>query len=346
MRSIISLAFLHGAAATTKMSHWVDESAICTNGRCEKPPDLQYEWVADIQPGFQWNDAGGYCGSWASQRAVLAQGAWISQQAVRNHTENCGGHDEEILSCNIDEAWTNLKIDYEAFDYASAPLPQTDAYFSWLKAQLAVNRVVAWVIMWDGQNNPIYNLTAPAGMYGHVEPVIGILSNHPLNDTKVYDDDVVAHFTDFGVQTVYRPIISLPCDWAGEGEAADCGDYDYGIGNPYGFGWAAKGFTPDIKQARAAPASLHIKPWASEPDTRSGVEPEPLQGTLTARSLTAGIEYDIYRWDSVGESFTYQEQYKKASFVATSNTHVYTDDSSFPSDGTTYYRVVQADSKE
>ena len=33
---------------------------------------------------------------------------------------------------------------------------------------------VAWMIMWSGQDYPIYKLTPPAGMYGHVEPVIGI----------------------------------------------------------------------------------------------------------------------------------------------------------------------------
>eukprot|EP01048_Picozoa_sp_COSAG05_P027758 COSAG05_NODE_8261_length_721_cov_0.963023_2_plen_53_part_01 len=36
----------------------------------------------------------------------------------------------------------------------------------------------AWVSVFDhrskGQSYPIYNLTAPSGMYGHVEPVIGI----------------------------------------------------------------------------------------------------------------------------------------------------------------------------
>ena len=45
--------------------------------------------------------------------------------------------DEEILSCNIAEAWTNLKIDFEGFDYKATPLPQTKAYFQWLKQHLA-----------------------------------------------------------------------------------------------------------------------------------------------------------------------------------------------------------------
>ena len=209
--------------SVVKMPSWVNESIICAGGLCEKP-DMPYERIADIQPGYQWGDAGGYCGSWASQRAILAVGAWISQQAVRDHTENCGGHDEEILSCNIDEALTNLKIDYDGFDFTSTPLPQTSAYFSWLKAHLAAGRVVAWMIMWSGQQYPIYDLTPPAGMYGHVEPVVGIQSNHPLNDTTVYDDDVVVHFTDGGTNTVHRVMSTLPCKWAGMGERADCGE--------------------------------------------------------------------------------------------------------------------------
>lgn len=304
---------------------------------------MKYERILDVQPGYQWGDAGGYCGSWASQRAILAKGAWISQQAVRDHTENCGGHDEEILSCNIAEALTNLKIDFEGFDYKQTPLPQTGAYFTWLKKQLVAGHAVAWMIMWSGQEYPIYGLTPPEGMYGHVEPVIGIQSNHPLNDTTVYDDDVVVHFTDGGTNTVHRPISTLPGKWAGVGHKASCGlRYHYCIGNPYGFGWAVKGFTPDVKQGIAMPASLHIDPWKSEPDTRSGETPEALKGTLTVSGLTVGNKYDIFRWDSVGLAFTYMDDYKKASFTADSDTHVYTDDKSFQSDGTTYYRVVQA----
>ena len=336
------LILLGSVDAAMKMPLWVNESSICTGGLCVKP-NMAYEWIADVQPGFQWDDAGGYCGSWATQRAVLAKGAWISQQQVRDHTSPCGGNDNEILSCNIEEAWTNLKLDFEAFDYTSEQLPQTAAYFKWLKKQLAARRTVAWMIMWSGQEYPIYNLTPPAGMYGHVEPVIGIQSNHDLNDTNVYDDDVAVHFTDGGVNTVHRTISTLPCKWAGEGEKADCSSYTYGIGAPYGFGWAVKGFTPDEKASIATPASLKVKPWMSEPDTRSGEAPVALKGTLTATELTVGTVYDVYRWDTVKEAFTYKDEYKKASFKAMSDTHKYVDDKSFQSDGTTYYRVVKVE---
>ena len=325
------------SSSSMKMPQGISESTICSSGLCDDP-DLPYERKSSSQPGYQWNDAGGYCGSWATQRAVLSKGAWISQQEVRDHTSPCGGNDNEILSCNIDEAWTNLKLDYEGFDDINTPTPQTDAYLSWLKKQLIDGNAVAWMILWSGQQYPIYDLTPPEGMYGHVEPVIGIQSNHPLNDTKVYDDDVVLHFTDGGVNTVHRVMSSLAGEWAGPGEKADCGDYDYCIGNPYGFGWAVKGFADNVD---AAPASLHIDPWEREPDTRSGEDPNEIRGTLTATELKEGETYTIYRWDSVKEALTYSDEYIKTSFKATSDTFVYEDDKSFLSNGSTYYRVVR-----
>eukprot|EP00656_Telonema_subtile_P038356 TRINITY_DN4310_c0_g1_i1.p1 TRINITY_DN4310_c0_g1~~TRINITY_DN4310_c0_g1_i1.p1 ORF type:complete len:357 (-),score=102.69 TRINITY_DN4310_c0_g1_i1:138-1208(-) len=335
-KTVLSLALLIGAA--TALPLLVNETAMCQGGNCGNPT-MAYQRLSASQPGFQWDDAGGYCGSWASQRAILAKGAWISQQQVRDHTKPCGGHDNEILSCNIDEALTNLKIDYEGFDYKTTPLPQTAAYGKWLKKQLVSGYAVAWMILWSGQSYPIYDLTPPMGMYGHVEPVIGIQSNHPLNDTTVYDDDTVLHYNDGGVNTIHRKISSIAGTWAGPGKQADCGDYSYCIGNPYGFGWAVKGFKDDKPFVSA---SLHIDPWLSEPDTRSGKAPEALKGTVTATDLTEGSKYDIYRWDTVAEAFTYTAEYKKSSFTAVTDQHVYTDDKSFMSNGTTYYRVVQA----
>ena len=76
---------------------------------------------------------------------MLAKGAWISQQQVRDHTSPCtpqgGEHDSEILSCNIEEAWTNLKVHYEGFDFKNTPLPQVVPYAKWLKKQLVASVV-------------------------------------------------------------------------------------------------------------------------------------------------------------------------------------------------------------
>merc|ERR1719352_245625 len=105
----------------------------------------------------------------------------------------------------------------------------------------------------------------------------------------------------------------------------------------FAFGWAITGFD-DAKPY--IPASLAIEPYASEPDTRSGEKPEALKGTLTVTELTAGKTYDIYRWDSVKDAFTYSDNFKKTSFQAKTDKFVYVDDKSFQSDGTIYYRCV------
>merc|ERR1712130_177930 len=130
---------------------------------------------------------------------------------------------------------------------------------------------------WNGQNYPIYGLTPPAGMYGHVEPVIGIQSNHPLTDEEVYDDDVVLHFTDGGMNTVHRVINTLPGDWAGLNKPAKCHSGRYCIGQ-WSFGWAIKGFNDG--RSDALPAALAIEPSKNEPDTRSGQRPNQITGTL------------------------------------------------------------------
>ena len=68
--------------------------------------------------------------------------------------------------------------------------------------------------------------------------------------------------------------------------------------------------------------------------------PLTVSGSLVCGQV--GATYDIYRWDSVGEAFSYRDAYKKASFTATSDTYTFTDDISFQSNGATYYRVVRA----
>ena len=315
---------------------------------CAKP-SMKYERVVNSQPGFQWIDNGGYCGSWAIQRATLAKGAWISQQQVRDHTVASPGappsHDHEILSPNIDEALRRLKLKAEGFDYHNSPTPQQPAYFKWLKAHLVQRNPVVWMIMWDGQRYPAYNMTLPSGVHGHIEPVIGIMSNHPLTDTSVYPDDTFVHYTDNGDDTIYKPQSTLSGDWSARGAAtAQCHHGSrYCIG-PYSYGWAIEGFLDEAGSSEATPAavpaSLKVDPWEREPDFRQHEEPIQLSGTLTVEQLSTGRQYSIYRWDSVEEAFTYKAAYKIASFKADKDTFVYKDTKTFWNNGTTYYRCV------
>jgi hypothetical protein len=318
----------------------------CNTKTCLKP-DMKYELISKTPPGVQWMDHGGYCGSWSIQRAALARGAWISQGQVRAHTSPAGGNDEEILAGNIDEAMKNLKIKGEGWDWKNTPAPQNTntKYFKWLKKHLTAGNQVVWFIMWNGQKYPIYNLTKPNGVYGHVEPVIGIQSNHPLDDETVYDDDVVVHYNDAGTTTFYKTFESLPGTWSGKvGDPGLCqkrADIHNQCIGPYSFGWAVLGFLDDRE---GLPLSLGIEPSKSEPDTRTGSSPNAITGTLLAEGLTVGTTYDIYRWDSVDEAFTYSDEHKMNTFTATSDKFVFKDPRTFSSDSATYYRCVKASS--
>jgi len=308
----------------------------CGAPECKKPTK-KYELISNAQPGLQWDDAGGYCGSWAIQRATMAKGAWISQQQVRNHTVPGGGHDEEILATNIDLALKNLKIKAEGFDYKHNPTPQVDSYRKWIKKQLVAGNTMVWMIMLSGGQYPVYP-GLPFGLYSHVEPVVGILSDHPLTDEEFYDDDVVVHYTDADTNTYYRTMKSLPGNYTG---FVKCIGDDY-LGYPCinklrGFGWAVQGF---LDQKQGLPLSLTLDKWQSEPDTRSGEKPIQLTGTVTVTGLSSGGKYAIYRWDSAADAFDYKNPHSVHRFIASKGIEVYTDAKTFSSDGTTYYRCV------
>ena len=85
MLSLLLLSFILVITTLDALPLYYNESTICENGNCIKK-NFKYELILPAQPGYQWDDAGGYCGSWAIQRATLTKGAWISQQQVRDHT--------------------------------------------------------------------------------------------------------------------------------------------------------------------------------------------------------------------------------------------------------------------
>jgi hypothetical protein len=341
---------LLGSCVTAQQVHWdramqdylnahanASSPFPCFAKECSKPAK-RFERLLPAQPGIQWMDHGGYCGAWSIQRAALAKGAWISQQQVRDHTVPGGGHDEEILATNIDLALTNLKLKFEGFDYKHLPTPQTDTYRKWIKGKLSAGHGVVWMIMLQGSHFPVYP-DLPYGQYSHIEPVVGILSDRPLNDSNWYDDDVIVHYTDADEHTYYRTMESLPDDTNLQG---NCAKSDY-IGYPcvynkYGFGWSIEGLADSRP---AAELSLAIEPSRSEPDTRLGAPARTLTGTVTAVGLQKGRNYAIYRWNSVAFAFDYKNAASIHRFLANAETEVFTDPVSIMSNSSTYYRCVE-----
>jgi len=191
----------------------------CNASSCEQP-SRQYSKILPLQPGVQWDQHGGYCGAWSVQRAALAKGAYISQQQVRDHAEAGGGHDEEILNTNIDGAFQKLHVKHENFEFNVLPTPQADEYLKFMKRQLLADNPVIWMVMFGLSSRPeagymMDNQTN--GIYGHIEPVVGIMSDRDFSDETVYDDDVFAYFDDSSKTTHYVTANKVPgkCDFGG-----------------------------------------------------------------------------------------------------------------------------------
>jgi hypothetical protein len=319
----------------------------CDATSCEQP-SRKYSKMLPMQPGIQWNQHGGYCGAWSFQRAALAKGAYISQQQVRDHAEFGGGHDEEILNTNIDSAFEKLHIRHDNFEFNVLPTPQSTEYLKFMKKHLVADNPVIWMVMFDGDSSPTAGYTmdnTTNGIYGHVEPVVGIMSDHDLSDGTVYDDDVFAYFDDASKTTHYATATEVPGQCEFQAGAATCqsrcptGYFGQCVWDQRGYIYAVQ----DLADARdAVPVSLSISPYASEPYTRGGETPIDITGTLTISELKVGMTYDIYRWDSAEDAFVYNDAHKIRTFTATSDTEAFEDPTKFLSSSATYYRCVPA----
>ena len=292
-----------------------------------------------MSPRIQWDDAGGYCGSMSIQEVALGKGVWLSQQKVRDNAAPGGGHDSEILATNVEDALRKLKFDFEAFDYKTLPTPQADAYRKWLKRMLVAGHGVFWMIMLEGGHYPVYP-GLPYGFYSHVEPVYGIMTDHPLDDENWYADDYIVHSTDASLQSYYRRFDSLPAGVNAD-NTSECGGGYLGypcIYEMYGFGYAIKG----PADGKAGPNVALTVDSSSEPDTRSGAKPSELHGTLFVSGLTVGKGYNIFRFDSVADAY---EDYTKPyhGFVASNTTYSWTDRKTLLSSSATYYRALPVD---
>lgn len=256
-----------------------DMNNVCNASVCF-PPSRKYKKMLPLQPGIQWDAHGGYCGAWSFQRTVLAKGAYISQQQVRDHAKFGGGHDEEILNTNIDGAFQKLHIKHDNFQFNVLPVPQADAYLKFMKKNLIAGNPIIWMVMFSGGSSPDDGYTMDNdtnGVYDHIEPVAGIMSDYPLTDETVHDTDVFAYFDDASKATNYVVQSKVPGECSfGDSNQKHCqhrcktGFMGQCVWDQHGYIYAIL----DLEDEHdAVPVSLSISPFASEPYTRGGEKP-------------------------------------------------------------------------
>lgn len=314
------------------------------------PPRTKFSKVASgVTPRQQWNIEGGFCGALSIQTAHLPYGAWISEDLVRKSNSHGTGHCEpsegcEVGALNINETVTNLKLDFDEWDWTS-PKPQSSRYKSWIKKHLAQGHPVVWFVMCKGDDPCPYPGACPnGGAFGHIEPVWGIYSDHPLNDTTVYDDDWLVHSSDQDLNPYYRKFSSLEDSTDMNGNCANA-QPGFGrnemypcINDKVDYGVAING----IRGSGPIPVSLSVD-RQEEPNIREGELPDLMFGTVTANNLVAGKEYTLYRYSGTdtlptdgtpGTTATHTQRFTAAGTVWT-----HKDPYPFKSNTATYYRV-------
>lgn len=327
-------------------------------GTCT-PPNTKYSRVIiGPQPGQQWNIAGGFCGAFSLQHAALARGAWISQDLVRKANRDQPGphhmHGDttvgfEVMPSNVAYTAAALRLSFDEWDYTQ-PAPQAPAYLKWLKKHLASGAPIAWFPICKGDPHQCYPDSCPGGGHtDHVEAMYGLFSNHDLTDETVHEDDYIVHTSDQDLLPYYRPLLSLPDTLAMEGS---CKNAVPGFGHNEMFPC----FPSDITYGLAVlglnvssgtlPVALQTPGAVYEPNVRSGEPPVPLNGTVTVTGLTPGSSYVLYRYNETA-SLPAGAPWAPAAeiatpFTATTDTWVFADPATFPSDGATYYIAVPA----
>lgn len=328
---------------------------------CEAPEHAVHSLVRPVQSRQQWEISGGFCGSLSIQAIAMSYGAYISQREVRRAAGPGGGHGDkqdgyEILHTNIGGALDTLKLTHDDWDYTQ-PLPQTEEYLSWLKSELASGHPVVWMIMCKGDGHDTYGLAN----YDHVEPVWGLFSNHSLDDTTVYPDDVLVHGSDYGAyHKIQGPSLYRRFDQLADSKKMDgnCSIAQEGVGhNEYypcvpndgrDWGFAITGVAN--ASSTDVPVSLAVDRF-DEPNVEEGQDPVQLHGTVTVGpGLKDGETYDLYTWTDAAHipadgDYAKSQYTRKTSFKATGDSHVFKDPQTIASDGVTFYRA-QASSAE
>ncbi|GMH64999.1 hypothetical protein TL16_g04092 [Triparma laevis f. inornata] len=296
-----------------------DDSACVNPGTCTEPDPTLYPFVGGrtaLVPRQQWVESGGFCGALSIQSIAMTYGAYISQDLVRKAAPyQSGSHGDdtlgyEISTQNILPCLSNLNLNYDSWDSDKQPVPQGQAYLSWLKKQLSAGAGIVQFVLCAGDEHYIPQDDAPPLYFDHIEPFFKIYSKHPLSDSTVYNDDILVHGSDYspdGDENLgyFRTFDSLLDDTDMQGNCANAGT-EWKQNEMYPclyknqtYGTAITGL---VNSKNLISTSLQVNA-TSEPDVREGNDPVLFQATLLI-GVESGISkgsYVVSRFDGIDD---------------------------------------------
>eukprot|EP01040_Poterioochromonas_malhamensis_P005653 gene5653-6075_t len=161
----------------------------------------KYEYQNNFPVRYQWGENMGYCGEVSLITAGLNLGGqYLSQYDSR--IAACGSKQqskcEMLIGVNDQTAATAMHL--QSVEWGTVKERSTQDFLLWVKQNtLKGYAVIIGVFM---NYYEFYNVAVPSAGdadYDHIVPVLGIRSNHPLNDTTTYYDDDEIIFSDNGL---------------------------------------------------------------------------------------------------------------------------------------------------
>ena len=151
-----------------------------------------------ILPRLQWDANFGYCGETSFISAGLHFGQYCSQFTARSLASP--GVDQALeksqLLLGINEVETARKLGLKGSAFDTTGETSTHDFMAWIKRNTVAGRIVI-----IGVYNNVVRLdekTTPDPIYDHIVPVLGIASQHSLQDGAYFPTDIVT-FSDNGL---------------------------------------------------------------------------------------------------------------------------------------------------
>ena len=294
--------------ATIRWCALLAAALLVSAGGATARADDTYADINPIPPRIQWNSNFGYCGEVSFISAGLYYGQYVSQYDARALAGP--GVDQNLarsqLLVGVNDQAAAAAMHLNAVEWDTADETSTSEFLAWVKQNAAAGFPVVIGIFdnqyrFYGKKNP----NAGDASYDHIVPVFGVASDHPLPSGVYYASDTLSfndngEWAPHGVPTyvfTYRmgPFQKTRQEANAPGGAVYSvrrGHLDYGI--------AITGVMDtghDTVPVRLATSVNYEKPAIANGST---VRPPPMPLTLTATvsSLTPGIVYKLYRYDS------------------------------------------------
>ena len=318
------------------------------------PSSDSYAMSLAIPPRHQWNGNYGYCGETAFISAGLYYGQYVSQYTARAAaTPGVNQSDvssQLLISVNDLTAAANMHLNAVEWNGQSNTLT-TNQYLAWIKGYVLAGYPViigVYVNLYESGGNP----SAGFSSYDHIVPVNGIASNHPLVqgfDQTYYADDILQlsdnsgnHNVNYPNQVNGPPVAAAYLFQYGfdklqmtrvQANSSTAPPYSLALHSNGGNQNAAVAITGVIDlNKETVPVRLATDLNYENPAITNGSNTAPtaapLTLTATVYGLTAGVNYNVYQYNSLtsipNSAFNANASaaFQTFTFTATNSTYV------------------------